>query len=87
MLQVTSESDVNAALDIAASRFGKLNAVVNCAGTAVAFQTYNFSKHRPHELESFTNVQMVCAKRYLAYNYKIYYINNILFLNLQLIII
>ncbi|KAF6020440.1 hypothetical protein EB796_021243 [Bugula neritina] len=56
---VTSESDVNAALDIAASRFGKLNAVVNCAGTAVAFQTYNFSKHRPHELESFTNVQMV----------------------------
>lgn len=32
---------------------------VNCAGTAVAFKTYNFNKKQPHKLEDFTRVLMV----------------------------
>ena len=35
-VDVTSEDDVNAALDVAAERFGGGNAAINCAGIAVA---------------------------------------------------
>lgn len=59
--QVTSESDVQAALDATKKQFGKLDSVVNCAGIAVAFKTYNFNKKLPHKLEDFAKVINVRA--------------------------
>lgn len=51
---VTSEADVNAALDAAQEHFGGVNIVVNCAGVAWAERTV--SKHGPHGLELFETV-------------------------------
>ncbi|CAD7077332.1 unnamed protein product [Hermetia illucens] len=56
---VTSEQDVKAAVDLAKSKFGRLDLTVNCAGTAVAFKTYNFNKNAAHKLEDFTRVLMI----------------------------
>ncbi|XP_055383355.1 3-hydroxyacyl-CoA dehydrogenase type-2 [Condylostylus longicornis] len=56
---VSSEKDVTTAVETAKSKFGKLDLAVNCAGTAVAFKTYNFNKNLPHKLEDFTKVLMV----------------------------
>jgi hypothetical protein len=36
---------------------------LNCAGTGVAFKTYNFNKNLPHSLDDFTRVLMVCKLR------------------------
>jgi len=58
-VDVTSTSDVENALAITKSKFGRLDATVNCAGIGVAFKTYNFNKDRPHKLEDFVKVQMV----------------------------
>nr|CAI5856768.1 unnamed protein product [Callosobruchus analis] len=56
---VTSEEDVKNALKMTKEKFGKLNNVVNCAGIAVAFKTYNFKKNVPHSLEDFSKVLTV----------------------------
>lgn len=56
---VTSENDVVKALQVCKSKFGKLDAVVNCAGTGVAYRTYNFNKDHPHVLDDFIRVQMI----------------------------
>ncbi|CAG5126733.1 unnamed protein product [Candidula unifasciata] len=56
---VTSEDDVSKALELAKSRFGRLDTAVNCAGIAVAFKTYNFNKKLPHVLADFQKVLMV----------------------------
>ncbi|XP_056397225.1 3-hydroxyacyl-CoA dehydrogenase type-2 [Hyla sarda] len=53
---VTSEADVNNALEVARSQFGGVNIVVNCAGIAVAIKTYNKNKQKPHSLEDFQKV-------------------------------
>lgn len=53
---VTSESDITAALEATKSSFGRLDFTVNCAGTAAAFKTFNFNKKLPHRLEDFTRV-------------------------------
>ncbi|XP_012676057.1 3-hydroxyacyl-CoA dehydrogenase type-2 [Clupea harengus] len=53
---VTSESDVRAAVSLAREKFGRLDLAVNCAGIAVAVKTYNFKKDIPHSLEDFTRV-------------------------------
>lgn len=58
-MDVTSEQDVTNAIDIIKNKYGKLDLTVNCAGTAVAFKTYNFNKNLPHKLEDFTKVIMV----------------------------
>lgn len=58
-VDVTSEADVKSALDTAKSKFGHLDLTVNCAGTAVAFKTYNFNKNLPHSLEDFQRVIMI----------------------------
>ena len=58
-LQVTKEADVTKALQEIKSKFGRLDACVNCAGVAVAFKTYNFNKDTPHKLEDFVRVLMV----------------------------
>lgn len=56
---VTSEADVTQALDMAKSKFGRLDMAVNCAGIGIAFKTYNFNKKRPHDLADFQKVLMV----------------------------
>ncbi|XP_068083213.1 3-hydroxyacyl-CoA dehydrogenase type-2 [Anabrus simplex] len=58
-VDVTSENDVVNALELTKKTFGRLDAVVNCAGIGVAFKTYNFHKKLPHKLEDFTKVLMV----------------------------
>lgn len=60
-VDVTKEADVTKALQEIKSKFGRLDACVNCAGVAVAFKTYNFNKDTPHKLEDFVRVLMVNA--------------------------
>ncbi|XP_039961819.1 3-hydroxyacyl-CoA dehydrogenase type-2 [Bactrocera neohumeralis] len=58
-VDVTSEKDVQSAVQTAKEKFGRLDLAVNCAGTATAVKTYNFNKDVPHRLEDFTRVLMV----------------------------
>ncbi|XP_011205119.2 3-hydroxyacyl-CoA dehydrogenase type-2 [Bactrocera dorsalis] len=58
-VDVTSEKDVQTAVQTAKEKFGRLDLAVNCAGTATAVKTYNFNKDVPHRLEDFTRVLMV----------------------------
>lgn len=51
---VTSEEDAQAAVDQAAEQFGKINALVNCAGIAIGERTV--SKKGAHRLASFAKV-------------------------------
>jgi NAD(P)-dependent dehydrogenase (short-subunit alcohol dehydrogenase family) len=51
---VTSETEVQAALDTAVNDLGELNILVNCAGVGMAMRT--FSKGGPHPLEVFETV-------------------------------
>lgn len=51
---VTSEADVQAAVDLAKSTFGAVNILVNCAGVGMAMRTT--SKNGPHPLEIFETV-------------------------------
>ncbi len=51
---VTSESDVQAAVDLAVSRFGALHIDVNCAGIGMAMKTT--SKNGAHPLDVFETV-------------------------------
>ncbi|XP_055914269.1 3-hydroxyacyl-CoA dehydrogenase type-2 [Eupeodes corollae] len=55
-VDVSSEKDVQNAVQVAKDQFGRLDLAVNCAGTAVAFRTYNFNKSLPHKLEDFARV-------------------------------
>lgn len=59
-VDVTSEVDVTNAIETAMTKFGRLDVSVNCAGTAVAARTYNFSKNVPHKLDDFARVLAVC---------------------------
>lgn len=53
---VTSTEDVSKALEITKEKFGKLTSLVNAAGIAVAYKTYNFNKNQSHKLEDFVKV-------------------------------
>ncbi|XP_065332000.1 3-hydroxyacyl-CoA dehydrogenase type-2 [Cloeon dipterum] len=53
---ITSENDVNNALNVCKEKFGGLTAAINCAGVGAAFKTYNFNKDLPHKLEDFIRV-------------------------------
>ncbi|XP_076682097.1 hydroxysteroid 17-beta dehydrogenase 10 [Andrena cerasifolii] len=55
-VDVTSEEDVNAALALAKNNFNKLDVLVNAAGIAVAFKTFNFNRDLPHDLDDFQKV-------------------------------
>lgn len=55
-VNITSESDVQAALDLTKETFGKLDNCINCAGIGVAFKVYNFNKNIPHKLEDYVKV-------------------------------
>lgn len=54
---VTSESDVAAAIELAHSKFGPLNVLVNCAGIGIAKKTLD--KKGAHPLDSFARVLQV----------------------------
>ncbi|CAL1689029.1 unnamed protein product [Lasius platythorax] len=58
-VDVTSESDIQAALDLTKQKFGKLDVLVNAAGIAIAFKTYNSNKKLPHKLEDFSKIIQV----------------------------
>ncbi len=51
---ITSSSDVEAAVSTAVKSFGQLNGAVNCAGIAIAAKTVG--KHGPHDLDLFAKV-------------------------------
>jgi 3-hydroxyacyl-CoA dehydrogenase/3-hydroxy-2-methylbutyryl-CoA dehydrogenase len=53
---VTSEDDINKALDTGIKQFGKLDVLVNAAGIAVAYKTFNSQKKTPHLLEDFERI-------------------------------
>ncbi|KAG9510579.1 3-hydroxyacyl-CoA dehydrogenase type-2, partial [Fragariocoptes setiger] len=53
---VTKESDVQEALESSENRFGKIDAVVNCAGIAVAAKIYDSKREKIHSLEDFKRV-------------------------------
>lgn len=46
-------------MQTAKDKFGRLDVAVSCAGTAVAFKTFNFNKKLPHKLEDFARVLTV----------------------------
>jgi hypothetical protein len=50
-IQVTSESDVRSALEVAKEKYGGVTAAVNCAGIGIAMRT--LSKKGPHPLDQF----------------------------------
>lgn len=50
-MDVTNTGQVQAAVDLAVSKFGRIDAVVNCAGTGLAIRT--LSKSGPHNLDLF----------------------------------
>ncbi|XP_063703532.1 3-hydroxyacyl-CoA dehydrogenase type-2 [Culicoides brevitarsis] len=58
-VDVTSEKDITEALQVAKTKFGRLDVSVNCAGIAVAVKTYNFNKKLPHKLDDFAKVLTV----------------------------
>ncbi|MCL4252460.1 MAG: 3-hydroxyacyl-CoA dehydrogenase [Anaerolineae bacterium] len=51
---VTSEADIQGAIDLAKADFGAVNILVNCAGVGMAMRTT--SKNGPHPLEIFETV-------------------------------
>lgn len=55
-VDVTSEKDVQNALNVVKDKFGRLDVLVNCAGILVGVRTYNFKTRVPHKLEDFTKV-------------------------------
>ena len=61
-MDVTSEADVTAALEATKKKFNRLDAVINCAGIAVAHKTYNFNKNTAHHLEEFAKVLVTCTR-------------------------
>lgn len=56
---VTSESDVQNLVQQIDKKYGKLNVLVNCAGLADAYVTYNFEANREHSLIDYQKVLMV----------------------------
>lgn len=53
---VTSIDDVTRAVNTTRETFGRLDAVVNCAGQSIAFKTYNFNKDTAHHLDDFNRM-------------------------------
>ncbi|XP_034190868.2 hydroxysteroid 17-beta dehydrogenase 10 [Osmia lignaria lignaria] len=60
-MDVTSERDVNATVQLIEKQFEKLNVVVNAAGVACAYKVYNPNSKLPHKLEDFQRVINVNA--------------------------
>lgn len=58
-LDVTSETEVQAALELTKDKFGRLDVAVNCAGVACAYKIFNFNKKIAHGLDDFTRIMTV----------------------------
>jgi len=58
-VDITSDVDVENALKVFQSKFHRLDAVVNCAGIAIAEKVYNHNKSTSHSLETFQKVLKV----------------------------
>lgn len=56
---VTSPSDVEAALMVCRGKFGRLDVTVNCAGIGVANKIFSHNKGTVHSFEDFMRVQTV----------------------------
>lgn len=56
---VTSEEDVQNALDKCKKKFGRLDAVVNCAGIGYAAKIYDAKRDKIHPLDQFIKVVQV----------------------------
>ena len=54
---VTSESEVQSAIEMVNGKFGELNVIVNCAGVALARKT--LSSKGPHPLDEYSQVIQV----------------------------
>lgn len=63
---VTSETDVKNLIEQIDKKHGKLNVLVNCAGLADAFLTYNFETKRSHSLSDFQKILLVRLYSLLA---------------------
>lgn len=59
---VTSEEHVKTALEMTKSKYGRLDVCVNCAGIAIAYQTFNFVTGLPHDLKDFAKQIEVSVK-------------------------
>ncbi len=57
--QVTSETDVKAAIQLAKDKFKRLDINVNCAGIGIAEKTFDPKKQAVHDLERFQRVLQV----------------------------
>lgn len=53
-MDVTNTGQVQAAVDLAISKFGRVDIVINCAGTGIAVRT--LSKSGPHNIDLFKKV-------------------------------
>lgn len=58
---VVSEEDVTRALNECEKQFGRLDALVNCAGVGIAKKTYDFRRNIPHSMDEFRRVIEVNA--------------------------
>lgn len=55
-VDITKEESVTKALEATVNKFGRLDFVVNCAGTGIIERTYDVKANKPHSLESFSRV-------------------------------
>ena len=53
---VVNEDEVKHALTECVQKFGKIDAIINCAGVGIAFKLFNFNKNVPHALKDFKSV-------------------------------
>ena len=67
---MTSEEEAEKALNVAVSKFGGLDVLVNCAGIGVAIATYAAGKKNVHPQLAFDQVLKVrLVKFILKYNH------------------
>lgn len=64
---ITSEGDVQNLINEVETKFGRLDVLVNCAGRANAFVTYNFNTKKPRSLEDFQSIIQVNARSPSSY--------------------
>lgn len=67
---VTSETDVKNLINEVENKFGKLDVLVNCAGRANAYVTFNFNSKKPRSLEDFKSIIEV-KKMHIQFNHAI----------------
>lgn len=55
------------AVESVKGRFGRLDAVVNCAGIAYAFKVYNFGKQKMSPLDQIQRTLDVSSRQFFQY--------------------